>query len=599
MKFSNLKISLQLGIAYGLILFLLTAVGSFGIYSLYQSNETMQQATAANVKKTELLQDMAASVHAMSRAMQTIALLTDETAFGAEQAAIETARKNYDTAYAMLSTLPLDDRATALLGAIGADQFAAQARYAQFIATFRTDRSRATALLLKTLTPATTQWQNEISQLLRLQEVSRQNEEAVARQTYQTALTVLAGLVILAVTVACYIAWSSARSITTPLTRAIQLARSIASGNLGNDLAISTETSAGPGTNASGSAKTDNETTQLLRSLQDMNNNLVQSLVDVRATATAMALASAQTAADNRTLASRNEKQADSLLASFPVLKDLTALVARNTEHAKRARSVITSASSGAQRSSYTLMQLGLTEDAIEASSDKINGLLEQIDDLVLKANMLALDASAEVIEGSEQENDMAQIATRVNELAQSSATVATDIKVLLAESARMFNTGRRLISQAGNSVGEVVRSVQDATVLIEEINASASLQGAGLVQVRQTMDNANELLQHNALALAESAEAAKAMQARAHSMSQLIARFKLGNTAGSVHVVNTDSTDGTDSHGSSSGTPATGNKLADAGTRYQAAQSRHPIIEMPKRARPTLRLAASGGQRR
>ena len=594
MKFSNLKISLQLGIAYGLILFLLTAVGSFGIFSLYQSNATMQQATAANVKKTELLQDMAASVHAMSRAMQTIALLTDETAFSAEQAAIATARKNYDTAYAMLSTLPLDDRASALLGAIGADQFAAQAHYAQFIATFRTDRARATALLLKTLAPATTQWQNEIGQLIRLQEVSRQNEETVARQTYQTALMVLAGMVILAVTVACYIAWSSARSITTPLTRAIQLARSIASGNLGSDLAISTETSAGPGTNASGSAKTDNETAQLLRSLQDMNNNLVQSLVD-------MALASAQTAADNRTLASRNEKQADSLLASFPVIKDLTALVARNTEQAKRARSVITSASSGAQRSSYTLMQLGLTEDAIEATSDKINGLLEQIDDLVLKANLLALDASAEVIEGSEQENDMARIATRVNELAQSSATVATDIKVLLAESARMFNTGRRLVSQAGSSVGEVVRSVQDATVLIEEINASASLQGAGLVQVRQTMDNANELLQHNALALAESAEAAKAMQTRAHSMSQLIARFKLGNTAGRVRVVNTDSTDstdGADGHGGGN-TPATGNKLADAGARYQAAQSRHPIIEMPKRARPTLRLAASGGQKR
>jgi methyl-accepting chemotaxis protein len=79
------------------------------------------------------------------------------------------------------------------------------------------------------------------------------------------------------------------RSITRPLARAVEAARTVASGNLTSNIQVTSK----------------DETGQLLQALKDMNGNLVRMIGEVRGGIDTIATASSQIAAGNQDLSSR------------------------------------------------------------------------------------------------------------------------------------------------------------------------------------------------------------------------------------------------------------------------------------------------------
>lgn len=77
-------------------------------------------------------------------------------------------------------------------------------------------------------------------------------------EAYQFSVRVLVGASVLAVFGAAVLAWAIGRSITGPVNAAVQLARTVASGDLTNRIAVSGR----------------DEISALLRSLQAMNGSL-------------------------------------------------------------------------------------------------------------------------------------------------------------------------------------------------------------------------------------------------------------------------------------------------------------------------------------
>src|SRR5690606_24525959 len=140
----------------------------------------------------------------------------------------------------------------------------------------------------------------------------------------------------------------------------------------------------------------------------------------------------------------------------------------------------------------------------INASSRKIADIISVIDGIAFQTNILALNAAVEAARAGEQGRGFAVVATAVRSLAQRSATAAKEIKQLIEDSTDKVADGAQLAEQAGETMGEIVASVQRVTDIMAELSAASQEQAAGTEQVNQTIVQMDETTQQNAALVEE-----------------------------------------------------------------------------------------------
>jgi methyl-accepting chemotaxis protein len=168
--------------------------------------------------------------------------------------------------------------------------------------------------------------------------------------------------------------------------------------------------------------------------------------------------------------------------------------------------------------------------DEINTSSKKINDIIGVIDGIAFQTNILALNAAVEAARAGEQGRGFAVVASEVRSLAQRSAEAAKEIKALIGASVDRVEVGSRLVEAAGQSMTDIVSSVQRVTDIIGEITAAASEQSDGIGQVNGAVVQLDQMTQQNAALVEESAAAAESLKDQAHRLTEVVSVFRLGN---------------------------------------------------------------------
>jgi methyl-accepting chemotaxis protein len=119
-------------------------------------------------------------------------------------------------------------------------------------------------------------------------------------------------------------------------------------------------------------------------------------------------------------------------------------------------------------------------------------------------------------------------VAGEVRNLAQRSAAAAREIKTLIGASVDSVDAGARLVDQAGATMEQVVRSVQRVTGIMSEIVSASVEQIEGIEHINKAIIQIDEGTQQNATLVEEAAAAAASLQDQAHTLVQVVSRFKL-----------------------------------------------------------------------
>ncbi len=252
-------------------------------------------------------------------------------------------------------------------------------------------------------------------------------------------------------------------------------------------------------------------------------------LLDVRAASNSITTASSEIAIGSQDLSQRTEETASNLQQAASSMEELTATVRQTADAAQTANQLASSASSAAARGGEVVGQVVSTMDEINASSKKINDIIGVIDGIAFQTNILALNAAVEAARAGEQGRGFAVVASEVRSLAQRSAEAAKEIKALIGASVTSVEAGSRLVQAAGESMNDIVGSVQRVTDIIGEITAASTEQSSGIAQVNDAVVQLDRMTQQNAALVEESAAAAESLKDQAHRLTEIVSVFRLG----------------------------------------------------------------------
>ena len=180
-------------------------------------------------------------------------------------------------------------------------------------------------------------------------------------------------------------------------------------------------------------------------------------------------------------------------------------------------------------RGGQAVGQVVSTMTEIQASSRKIAEIIGVIDGIAFQTNILALNAAVEAARAGEQGRGFAVVAGEVRNLAQRSAQAAREIKQLISDSVEKVDSGSRQVTDAGQTMRDIVDQVKRVADLIGEITSATLEQDSGIGQVNAAVTQLDEMTQQNAALVEQSAAAAESLKQQAARLAEAVAIFKLG----------------------------------------------------------------------
>jgi methyl-accepting chemotaxis protein len=338
---------------------------------------------------------------------------------------------------------------------------------------------------------------------------------AQIRSRYENGRLLLISLGVVAILLGIACAYWITRSITRPITRAVEVAEAVSAGDLTSHIVVESR----------------DETGQLMHALKNMNDKLVSIVGQVRAGTESISTASSEIAAGNLDLSSRTEEQASSLEETASSMEELTSTVKLNADNARSANQLAIDASHIASKGGVVVSEVVSTMGSINDSSRKIVDIISVIDAIAFQTNILALNAAVEAARAGEQGRGFAVVASEVRNLAQRSSAAAKEIKGLIDDSVQKVEAGSQLVDKAGRTMDEIVQSISHVTQIMNQITDASDEQRAGIEQVNQAIGQMDQVTQQNAALVEEAAAAAESMQEQAAKLADVVGLFKLDAT--------------------------------------------------------------------
>lgn len=338
-----------------------------------------------------------------------------------------------------------------------------------------------------------------------------QAQSVAARNANTRNATIVVVLLMLAIAAG---AVALVRGIRKPLQKALDFAQQIAKGDLTVRLNM----------------QSNDEIGALAKALDDMRDQLVSVVADVRRGTDNITVAAEEIATGNHDLSARTEQTASNLEETAASMEQMSGAIKQSAESARVANQLADVAGASAQRGGDVVGEVVTTMQDINAASRKINDIISVIDGIAFQTNILALNAAVEAARAGEQGRGFAVVAGEVRTLAQRSAQAAKEIKELIGNTVNRVDAGTALVSQAGETMKEIVENVVRVRDIIGEIASSASEQSDGVNQINAAVANLDQMTQQNAALVEESAAAASSMSEQAAQLSKVVQTFRMSD---------------------------------------------------------------------
>ena len=525
MSISHARVAVRLALAFGVVCLVMSLSAAIGIWRLADLQDIADDLGGASSERALLARELHAIVVLSSVRAETLLEIDNPTYAARIDADRKVTSARSSEVRKRLDALAADPQSQALFDAIDKSGNGFRAVRDDLVKRRKAGEALPPDAIANQLRPAADAYAASVNKLAEYQRqrVAEAREAAARSESQGITLLAAGSLVGLLLSLAC--AWLLSRSILQPLAHASEVTDRIAEGDLTSPV-------------QQPKAGSRDELQALLARLGGMQARLAELVVGMRQASTSVAGASSEIAAGNSDLSARTEQTASNLEEIAASMEELLATVRHSADAAAQASHLATGASDVARRGREAVDRVVGTMDGIALSSRRIADITSVIDGIAFQTNILALNAAVEAARAGEQGRGFAVVASEVRSLAQRSATAAKEIGGLIGDSVRQVDEGAKLVHAAGDTMGEIVDSVQQVATIIGEISTATREQTTGLSQVGEAVSQLDQMTQQNAALVEESSAAAQGLRAQAQQLAEMVDAFRLPAAAGGVRAL-------------------------------------------------------------
>jgi len=305
-----------------------------------------------------------------------------------------------------------------------------------------------------------------------------------------------------------------ARSIKNPVQKGLEFAKRIADGDFTQRIDLDQ----------------DDELGQLGKALNKAADNLETLVSDVVLSSQNLAQAVDQISSGNQNLSQRTSEQASSLEEIASTIEEATSTIKQNGDNAKEANELADTSSKKANDGGQLVKDAVVSINEINASSKRIEEIINVINEIAFQTNLLALNAAVEAARAGDQGRGFAVVAGEVRNLAQRSGNAAKEIGELIKDSVNKIDNGTDLVNRSGESLNEIIDAVKRVGGMINEIAAASDEQNRGMDQINVAISDMDNMTQQNAALVEETASASEEMSNQAQELLTMMEKFKVRN---------------------------------------------------------------------
>jgi methyl-accepting chemotaxis protein len=244
-----------------------------------------------------------------------------------------------------------------------------------------------------------------------------------------------------------------------------------------------------------------------------MMQTLSRVIQDIRAGAQAMSLAAGEVANSAQQLSASTSTEAEAVARTTERLEQISGSVAQSMRTNREMEALSHRGVTNAESSGQTM------RDAV-AAMQTITEKVSIVGEIARATNLLALNASIEAARAGDAGRGFAVVAEEVRALALRCEAAAKEIGALTIAS-------QHIVTGSGKVLGDLVPSIRQTTMLIEQVVASAETQSEGLSEVNGAMGDVAAATMQNASAAQNLAATAEEMAAQAEMFLQVVQFFR------------------------------------------------------------------------
>ncbi len=225
-------------------------------------------------------------------------------------------------------------------------------------------------------------------------------------------------------------------------------------------------------------------------------------------------------------LAESNSQQAASLEKTAASLEELASMTHNNADNARQADSLMTDTQKVVTNAENSMQQMNQSMTAISDASDEVGKIIKTIDEIAFQTNLLALNAAVEAARAGEHGAGFAVVADEVRSLAMRAAEAAKSTQALIKNTLQQVSKGSEIVRRTNTDFAAVAESSGKVGQLVSDIATSSSEQSQGIDQINRAVSEMDTMVQSNAANAEETATEAEQMRSQAELIKEVVAEL-------------------------------------------------------------------------
>lgn len=397
---------------------------------------------------------------------------------------------------------------------------------------------------------------NFIDQATELNLTDAENAHTNSVEVFRSVMGLLGVVVLVSIVIAVYLAWSVARSITKPLSEAIDGLKDVAQGqgDLTKRLNVSSTDEVGDLTNwfnvfienlqgiiqqiAENTESTSHASEHLLQLAERTSSDASQ----LAERSNSVSSSSDEMSSSISAVAAAVEEYSTNINVVATAAEQMNASVMEISKSTSRANEMTSSSVSEANVTSEKMKQL-------ESAAKEITNVTEVINAISAQTNLLALNATIEAASAGEAGKGFAVVANEIKELArqtsdatgqiqtqidniQTSCRLAieqiSNITEIIGDVDSVVTTIAAAVEEQSVTTREISANITQASDSILEVSSSVSLGSESSSSIAREMNGVNSLVESVNEMSKDISTSADDLQRSSNSLKKLVTRFKV-----------------------------------------------------------------------